>query len=159
VSGWLGLVACVLGCQAVGALGGWVTRPALNGWYAELRKPPFNPPNWAFPIAWTTLFLAMAVALWLVIRAEPSAARSLGLALFGVQLVLNFLWSWLFFGRKSPGWAFVELVVFWGVLVANTAAFFTVAPAAGWLLVPYVAWVSFAGVLNFELWRLNRSPA
>jgi len=159
VNGWLGLAACIVGCQAVGALGGMVTRPSLDGWYANLRKPSFNPPNWAFPIAWTTLFLAMAVALWLVIRGEPSDARSLGLVLFGVQLALNFLWSWLFFGQQSPGWALLELGVFWGVLVATMATFFQVAPPAGWLLVPYVAWVSFAAVLNFELWRLNRSPA
>lgn len=160
MTGILGLVVCIVGCQAVGLLGGMVTRPALKGWYADLEKPPFNPPNWLFPPVWTSLFLGMGVALWLVLRADPSQGdRGLALTLFAVQLGLNFLWSFLFFGRQSPGLAMVELVGFWAVLVATTVVLFPLSTVAGILFLPYVAWVSFAALLNFELWRRNRGAA
>lgn len=158
MTGILGLVLCIAGCQLVGFAGGMVTRPALQGWYAGLEKPPFNPPNWIFPPVWTTLFLFMGVALWLVLRADPAEGqRTLALVLFGVQLGLNVVWSWLFFGRRSPGLAMVELIFFWAALVATTVLFFPLSTVAGALFVPYVAWVSFAALLNFELWRRNRA--
>lgn len=158
MTGVWGLVLCIVGCQLVGLAGGIVTRPALEGWYARLEKPPFNPPNWLFPPVWTTLFLFMGVALWLVLRADPEAgSRGLALGLFGVQLGLNVLWSVLFFGLRSPGLAMVELVFFWAALVATTVLFFPLSTVAGVLFLPYLAWVSFAGILNFELWRRNRS--
>ena len=160
MTGLWGLAGCIVGCQLVGAVGGFVTRPALDGWYAGLEKPPFNPPNWLFPPVWTTLFLFMGIALWLVLRADPAlGSRTLALAFFGGQLVLNFLWSFLFFKMKSPGLALVELALFWAVLVGTTVLFFDFSTLAGALFVPYVAWVSFAALLNFELWRRNRGTA
>jgi tryptophan-rich sensory protein len=160
MTGIWGLVACVVGCLLVGTLGSVVTRPALDGWYARLEKPPFNPPNWLFPPVWTTLFIFMGVALWLVLRADPAdGQRTLALVLFGVQLVLNFLWSLFFFGLKSPGLAMVELLFFWAALVATIVLFLPLSTWAGLLFLPYLAWVSFAGILNFELWRRNRGAA
>lgn len=150
------LVVSALTCFGFLALGGAVTRPALQPWYRALQKPWFNPPNIAFPIAWSLLFTAMAVSAWLVWRAGPDPLLPLALGLFGTQLVLNFLWSFLFFGLRSPGAALVEVVPFWASIVATTVVFHRIDPIAGWILVPYVLWVSFAIVLNFAIWKLNR---
>jgi tryptophan-rich sensory protein len=122
-------------------------------WYAALRKPPLTPPNWIFGPVWTVLYVAMAVAAWLVWRAGGGA---LPLALWTLQLVLNGLWSWLFFGLERPGLALLEILLLLAALLATTAAFFPVRPLAGWLLVPYVAWVAFAAYLNAGIWQLSR---
>jgi tryptophan-rich sensory protein len=147
----------VVFCEAVGFVGGLVTRPALPGWYAGLRKPSFNPPNWLFAPVWTALFAGMGVALYLVLTSPLSGlARGWTLGLFAVQLALNALWSILFFGLRSPGLAMVEILALWAAVLATTLAFFRVSTVAGGLFVPYLLWVSFAAALNFELWRLNR---
>jgi translocator protein len=104
---------------------------------------------------WTTLFVLMGVAAWLVWKPAGFKAAAMPLTLFAVQLVLNVSWSWIFFGMHQPGWAFVEIVILWLAIVATTLAFFRSSKIAGWLLVPYLAWVSFAAVLNFTIWRLN----
>ena len=130
------------------------TTPEIDGWYQTLAKPSWNPPAGIFGPVWTTLFVMMGVAGWLVWQ----RATSIGpLVLFGVQLVLNVGWSWIFFGWHQPGWAFVEIVVLWLAILATTLAFFRVSRLAGWLFVPYLAWVTFASVLNFTIWRMNVS--
>ncbi len=144
-------------CFGVAAIGSSVSTDAIQGWYREIRRPPFTPPNVVFPLAWTLLFTLMAVAAFLVWRERAHPLAGWAFLAFGAQLVLNALWSWLFFGRRSPGAALVEIVPFLGTILLTTALFHRVSPLAGWLLVPYVAWVSFATVLNFEFWRLNRS--
>jgi len=121
-------------------------------WYAGLRKPSWNPPGWVFGPVWTVLYAAMAVAAWRVWKAGDSRPA---LALYAVQLALNAAWSWLFFGLHRPGLAFVDIVALWAAILATTLAFFPKDRAAGWLMVPYLAWVSFAAVLNFTLWRMN----
>lgn len=124
-------------------------------WYEALRKPAWNPPGWVFPPVWTVLYAMMAVAAWLVWRgARPGAART-PLALWTVQLLLNAAWSWLFFGRQRPDLAFADIVLLWLAIVATLAAFARVSRAAAALLAPYLAWVTFAAVLNAAIWRLN----
>ncbi len=123
-------------------------------WYAELQKPRLNPPSWVFGPVWSVLYLAIAVAGWLVWRA-PDASRK-PLALWGSQLALNAAWSFLFFGLHLPGLALVEILLLLAVLVATTASFFRVRPLAALLFMPYAAWVGFATYLNAGIWYLNR---
>jgi translocator protein len=123
-------------------------------WYEALEKPPLNPPSWAFAPVWSVLYLAIAVAGWLVWRARPASATPL--ALWGAQLALNGAWSLLFFGLHLPGLALIEIVLLLALLIATAALFFRVRTLAGVLFLPYVAWVSFAAYLNAGLWYLNR---
>jgi len=125
-------------------------------WYASLRKPSWNPPGWIFGPVWTALYAMMAVAAWLVWRRGGFAAQRRALTMFLVQLALNAAWTPLFFGLHWPGVAFAEIVLLWLAIGATLFAFRPVSRVAAWLLVPYLAWVSFAAVLNFELWRLNQ---
>lgn len=123
-------------------------------WYEGLRKPPLNPPNWVFGPVWSVLYLAIAVAGWLVWRAPRASAAPL--VLWGSQLVLNAAWSWLFFGLQQPGVALVEILLLLSLVIATTVSFFRVRALAGLLLVPYAAWVGFASYLNAGIWYLNR---
>jgi tryptophan-rich sensory protein len=150
--------------HAAAALAGFVALVALAAlfgstfqpgeWYAGLRKPPLTPPNWIFGPVWSFLYLCIALAAWLVWRAPRDTTTPL--ALWASQLLLNALWSLLFFGLHRPGLALLELAVLLTLVVATTAAFFRVRSLAGALLVPYVAWVGFAFYLNAGVWYLNR---
>jgi benzodiazapine receptor len=124
-------------------------------WYASLNKPAWNPPNWLFGPVWTTLYLLMAVSSWLVWRHRGAQAVYGALALYGTQLLLNAIWTPLFFGAKMMGLAFVEILILEGFILATIAAFYRVRPLYGLLLIPYACWVGFASFLNFTLWRLN----
>lgn len=124
-------------------------------WYAQLVKPSWNPPDWIFAPVWTILYAAMAVAAWLVWR-EVTSERRAPLAVWTLQLVLNALWSWIFFGLHRPGWAAIEIGLLWLAILATTILFWRVRRVAGALLLPYLVWVSFAAVLNVALWWLNR---
>ena len=151
------LILAVAVPLAVGGLSGFATARGVDTWYPTLAKPSFNPPAWVFGPTWTLLYILMGVALFLVWRQGLEAEGvKLALTVFAVQLVLNALWSIIFFGMQSPGWAFVEIILLWLAIVATLWAFWRVIPAAGWLLVPYLVWVSFAAVLNGSLWILNR---
>jgi tryptophan-rich sensory protein len=143
----------------VGGLSGYATAGGVSTWYPTLVKPSFNPPAWVFGPVWTLLYILMGVAAFLVWR-QGLASEGVRLALiaFAVQLALNGLWSILFFGLQAPGWALVEIILLWLAIVATLVLFWRVVPAAGGLLIPYLAWVSFATVLNASLWWLNRSP-
>lgn len=123
-------------------------------WYAALVKPEWNPPAWVFGPAWTLLYTLMAVAAWLVWK-RTSFSRPL--AFYFIQLALNAAWTPIFFGAHQLGWALAEIVVLWCAILLTLLSFRRVSPAAGWLFVPYLAWVSFATFLNFTLWRLNLS--
>ena len=127
----------------------------MGDWYAALHKPSWNPPPWVFGPAWTFLYITMAVAAWLVWREGGWKAQRRALGLFIVQWFLNALWTPLFFGAHRPGVAFGEIVLLWLAIAATLVAFWRVKKAAGLLLVPYLAWVSFAAALNFTIWRLN----
>jgi tryptophan-rich sensory protein len=135
---------------------GWVGSRFMPGeWYASLAKPAWTPPSAVFGPVWTALYVLMGVAAWLVWRKAGFSGAPAALGLFGAQLALNALWSYLFFGARLPGAAFAEIVVLWLVILATTIAFWRVRPAAGALLIPYLIWVGFASGLNLQLWRLN----
>jgi benzodiazapine receptor len=152
---WIGLIGFLAICLGAGGLGAVATTPEIDGWYKTLAKPEWNPPDWIFGPVWTTLYILMAIAAWLVWKPAGVKAAQMPLSLFGLQLVLNVVWSWIFFGLHQPGWAFAEIAVLWLAIMATTVAFFRRSKIAGWLLTPYLAWVSFASVLNFAIWRMN----
>ncbi len=142
---------------AVGGLSGFVTARSVATWYPTLTKPFFNPPAWVFGPTWTVLYIMMGVAAFLVWRQGFSTKDvRLALTLFAAQLALNGLWSILFFGLQSPGVAFAEILLLWLSIVATVWIFRRVVPAAALLMLPYLAWVSFAAVLNGSIWMLNR---
>jgi tryptophan-rich sensory protein len=126
-----------------------------GAWYAGLNKPSWNPPNWVFAPVWSALYTLMGVAAWLVWRRGGFSVRRLPLMLFLAQLALNAAWTPLFFGLHHLGLAFAEILLLWGVLAATAVVFFRVDRPAGTMLLPYLAWVSFAAMLNLALWRLN----
>lgn len=151
------LAGLILLCQAVGGLGALFTRAAIPAWYATLNQPWFNPPAWLFGPVWITLYIMMAVAVWLVWRQRvqyPAAARAALLA-FAIQLLLNTLWPLVFFGLHAIGAALIVIVVLLAAIAETIVKFRAVSPPAAWLLAPYFAWVAFATVLNGEYWKLN----
>jgi len=151
--------------QAWRSLGGWRCRSQrrrwgglfLPGeWYARLQKPAWNPPSWVFGPVWNALYAMMAVAAWGFWKRGAFAVHLIALSLFLLQLLINALWSPLFFGLRNPALAFVDIVLLWLALLATVVAFWKARPFAGALLVPYLAWVTFASALNFAICRLNR---
>jgi benzodiazapine receptor len=148
----LGALGIFVALVALAAFFGAQFEPGL--WYEGLQKPPLNPPNWVFGPVWSVLYLAIAVAGWLVWRDEPGSTRPL--VLWGGQLVLNAAWSLLFFGLHLSGLALVEIMLLLALLIATTVSLFRVRALAGLLFLPYVAWVCFAAYLNAGLWYLNR---
>jgi tryptophan-rich sensory protein len=153
----LRLVGSVLLCEAAGGVGVIATSRSIDTWYRSLTKPPFNPPNGVFGPVWTLLYLLMGIALARVVgtQAEEAVQRR-ARVLFGIQLALNSAWSFLFFGRRAPFAALVEIVALWIAIVATVLAFWRVSRVAALLLLPYLAWTTFAATLNFSIWRLNR---
>ena len=151
----IGLVVFVALCLGAAALGSAATVPRIEGWYAALDKPSWTPPDWVFGPVWTVLYLAMAVAAWLVWRQKGWSGARVPLTLFGVQLALNVAWSWLFFGLRSPGLGFADIILLWMAIVATLVAFWRRSAVAGLLFVPYLAWVTFAAVLNYSIWQMN----
>lgn len=142
----------------LGYLAGTITQSSVDTWYPTLNKPSFTPPNAAFPIAWTTLYILMGVAaglVWNRIDFEPEIVKK-GLRFFAIQFVLNMLWSYLFFGLKNPLIALVEIVLLWLMIYETWFIFKKTDKIAGWLMVPYLLWVSYATVLNASIWWLNR---
>jgi benzodiazapine receptor len=151
------LIVCLGVTFIVAAVGSIFTREAVSGWYANLNKPIFNPPSWLFGPVWTVLYLLMGVAVFLVWQ-KGYGNRQVRIAiwLYALQLVLNGLWSPIFFGLKMPFLAFCEILLLWVAIVLTIRAFARVSLASALLLAGYIAWVSFAAVLNFSIWMLNR---
>ena len=148
---WPKLIISIVICQAAGIIGSFFTR-SVNSWYKTLAKPSFNPPNWLFGPVWTLLFLLMGISLYLLWTANAPWQVFL---LFGGQLMLNVLWSVLFFGLHNPGAAFVEIIILWLAILATAIIAYSSSPAAAYLFIPYLAWVGFAALLNFSIWQLN----
>ena len=152
----LKLVVSIIICQLAGFIGSIFTTPAIPGWYAALVKPTFTPPNWVFAPVWTSLYLLMGISAFLVWRKGlDNHLVDSGLRIFILQLFLNTLWSFLFFGLKFPFLGFLEIVLLWVAILLAILSFFRVSKLAGILLLPYILWVSFAIILNFSIWRLN----
>ena len=154
---WTRLLISLAIPQIVGVTAGIATASSVRDWYPGLKKPFFNPPNWVFAPAWTLLYILMGVALYRVwgLGAEIPEVRW-ALTLFGIQMALNGLWSILFFGLRSPGLGLIEVVFLWASVVATTVVFGRLDPVTWALMVPYVAWVTFAAILNGAVWWLNR---
>jgi translocator protein len=153
---WMALARFIALCLAVGGLAGWATSQSVVEWYPTLNKPSWNPPPWIFAPVWTTLYVMMGAAAWLVwMKNIRFSGVRVAMILFGVQLVLNGLWSFLFFKFHSPAWALVDIVALVVTLALTVVAFFNQSKLAGLLLVPYLAWVSFATFLNYTIWQLN----
>lgn len=147
------LLSFLLVTFAVAGISGVSTSGSVRGWYLTIAKPTWNPPAWVFGPVWTALYAMMAVAGWLVWR---RVGWGWALVWFAVQLALNAAWSPVFFGMHRIGLALVNIALLWLAIIGTMVAFWNVTPVAGWLFVPYLAWVSFATALNFALWRLNR---
>jgi tryptophan-rich sensory protein len=152
----LKLIVSVAVPVAVGALSGFATRDAVGGWYDGLEKPSFAPPDSVFGPVWTTLYVMMGVACFLVWRESarrPGVRTALGV--YAIQLVLNGLWSLLFFGLRSPIAGLIDIALLWIAIIATVVLFARISKLAGALLLPYLAWVSFAAMLNYSIWALN----
>ncbi|HEY3705191.1 MAG TPA: TspO/MBR family protein [Terracidiphilus sp.] len=150
------LVFLILLCQGAGFMGARFTAPEIPAWYRTLRKPSFNPPSWIFGPVWTLLYLLMGIAAWRITQTPGSALRSAALGVFGLQLALNLLWSWIFFRRHALAAALGEVLVLWIAIAATTFLFARVDSPAAWLLAPYLAWTAFAALLNAAILRLNK---
>ncbi len=152
----LKLIGSIILCELAGIIGSLFTVTAINSWYKTILKPALNPPSWIFGPVWTTLYALMGAALFLIWRKgfEKKEHRR-ALILFGFQLFLNAIWSIIFFGLHSPFWALVDILALWFSILATLILFFKISRAATYLLIPYLAWVSFATYLNFMIWMLN----
>ena len=147
----------VIICLAVGYLSGMVTRASITAWYPTLVKPSFNPPNWIFAPVWTSLYVMMGIAaglIWNQITTQKTAVTK-ALQFFIIQLVLNALWSYLFFGLHNLMLATIEVVLLWLMIFETYSQFAKINKTASYLMLPYLAWVSFASVLTASIWWLN----
>jgi benzodiazapine receptor len=150
------LVASISVCLLAGMIGSIFTAKAMPTWYISLNKPPFTPPNWLFAPAWTTLYILMGIAAFIIWRKGlGNKSVRTALALFMVQLILNAFWSLAFFGLKSPLLGLAVIILLWIAILFTILTFFRISRAAGILMVPYILWVSFAAILNGSIWLLN----
>lgn len=150
------LLMSIVICQAAGVVGSFFTTPNIPTWYKTLQKPAFAPPNWLFAPVWTILFLLMGIALYLVWKQGWGAPGvRLAMIIFFIHLLVNILWSGVFFGLRSPLAGFFVIIALWFLIVLTIIYFSNVSKTAGILLIPYILWVSFASVLNFMIYKLN----
>lgn len=171
----LALILSILIAQAAGLIGSFATRPNIDTWYRGLDKPGFTPPDWIFPVVWPLLYLLMGIAAWLVYRTPERRSREYWgegasyesmflprrplrrttLGIYGVHLLFNIAWSYLFFHWQMPGLALVEILVLLGLILLTSRLFYRIRPLAGYLMIPYILWVCYAAILNGALWWLN----
>ena len=149
-----GLILWLAACFVAAAVGGAASLQA-GTFYAALVRPNWAPPASLFGPVWTVLYAMMAVAAWLVWRRRELKLARLALVFFVLQLVLNALWSWLFFAWKLGALSFLDIIILWAMIVATLALFWRIVPLAGVLLAPYLVWVTFASALNYQMWLLN----
>lgn len=154
------LIIAIVVSEMAGIIGSVFTTPSIAGWYAGIVKPAYNPPAWVFGPVWTILFVLMGVAAFLVWKKGLDRRDvKIALGIFVGQLVLNTLWSIIFFGLHNPGAAFVEIIFLWLAIFAVIIAFAKITRLAAWFLVPYILWTSFAAYLNYSIWQLNSLTA
>ena len=152
------ILVCVASCLAIGFLSGQVTRDAITNWYPTIIKPSFNPPNWIFRPVWSMLFTFMGISaglVWAKIDFDKEIVKK-SLLFFAIQLALNVLWSFLFFGLHNPGLALIEIILLWLMIYETYNQFIKIDKIAGYLFIPYLIWVGFAAILNANIWWLNR---
>ena len=153
---WTELLTCLLIPLSVGAVSGIISGSGMDG-FDIMAKPPLSPPSWLFPIVWTLLFILMGVASYLVLTSGADKdAVFRALTFYGVQLFFNFFWSIIFFNLEWYLVAFIWLVVLWILIIITTLLFYRISKPAGYLMIPYVLWVAFAGYLNFSIYLINR---
>jgi len=153
----IGILVSIVVCELAGIIGSVFTTPSIPGWYAALTKPPFNPPSWVFAPVWTILYAMMGLAAWLVYEKgfkKPDVKKAL--AVFAAQLLLNTLWSIVFFGAHMIFAGVVVIVLLWAMILWTILLFHRISRASAYLLIPYILWVSFATVLTVSLYVLNR---
>jgi len=150
------LIISIVACQCAGLIGSAFTTPAIPTWYAALEKPLFTPPNWLFAPAWITLYLLMGISASIVWQRGLDVPRvRTALIIFLIQLILNALWSVVFFGLESPLYGVIVIAVLWIAIVLTIVQFFRISTLAGALLLPYIGWVTFAAALNISIFMLN----
>jgi len=153
---YLKLAASIVICQLAGIIGSVFTYPSIPTWYAILAKPSLNPPNWVFAPVWLLLYTLMGISAYMIWEKGISKKEvKHAIYVFSAQLILNSLWSILFFGLRSPIAGLIDIVILWGLIIATIVLFFRISKIAGYLLIPYILWVSFAVYLNFAIWILN----
>lgn len=153
---WLWLFAMVLICQTAGIIGSVFTFSAIPEWYRDLVKPTFSPPNWLFAPVWTILYTLMGISVYLVqSSAKKSRLAKMASVIFWIQLVINSLWSIVFFGMRDIGLALIVIILLLTLVTFLTIKFKDINKTASLLLLPYLIWISFAAILNFSLWTLN----
>lgn len=151
------LVICIIICEGTGIISGLLTNTQNNIWYNAIIKPSWNPPGYIFGPVWTVLYLLMAISLWIIWKSDAlENQKMLACVLFAAQLFLNFWWTILFFQFHSPVIAFAEILVMIVFILFTIIRFSKISKTAAWLLVPYISWVSFAAILNYTLWDLNK---
>lgn len=155
---YIKIILLVAFCLAVGYISSELTRGGVTTWYATIEKPSFNPPNWIFAPVWTILYIMMGIAaglIWQQIETKKEAVNT-ALVYFFIQLALNALWSFLFFGLKNPLLALIEIIILWLMIYETFIKFNRLNKFAGYLLIPYLLWVSFATILTASIWWLNK---
>jgi benzodiazapine receptor len=152
----LKLLISIIVCECAGIIGSVFTTSAIPTWYASLQKPAFTPPNWLFAPVWITLYLLMGIAAFIIWRKglDEKKVRT-ALIIFAVQLVINILWSVVFFGLESPLSGLIVIIILWIAILITILRFAKISPAAAWIIVPYILWVSIATALNASIWALN----
>ena len=150
------LLICISICELVGVSGAFFTKSSLSTWYVTLHKPSFNPPGWLFGPVWILLYLSMGIALFLIIK-DGFVTREIILAVcfFTAQLLFNGLWSYIFFGKKELFLSFIDLVLLWVLILITIIIFYKTNNISGYIMIPYLLWVSFAGILNWSIWKMN----
>ena len=148
------ILVLIVTCLAIGYFSGLITRSAITTWYPNLIKPSFNPPNWIFGPVWSFLYCLMGIGLFLIYQSQ-SVWRKWGFGIFAIQLGLNFLWSFIFFQQKQIGWALVDIFLLWLSIICMIFIFYKINKTAAYIQLPYLVWVSFAGILNYFIFILN----
>ena len=153
---YLKLTPCILIPLLIGAISGIATASSVNNWFVTLHKPSFNPPNYLFGPVWTCLYILMGISIFLILQTPKTKLRKKAVAIFCVQLFLNFCWSFLFFKFQLLGVALIEIILIWISILTMIYTFQKINKTAAYLQVPYLLWVSFASILNASIWWLNK---
>jgi tryptophan-rich sensory protein len=152
---YLKLILCILVQLSIGAVSGIATASGVNDWFLTIKKPVFNPPNYLFAPVWTMLYILMGISFYIILQTPNSKSKKYAIAIFVIQLFLNFCWSFLFFKYQLIGVAFIEIILIWLSIICMIYAFYKINRSAAYLQLPYLLWVSFASILNGAIWWLN----